>query len=81
MSDIDFRVIEAYLVNSWSHRNIQEVILKEEAPTRGGGFKAMTILHKYGITGDYKGILASQTLDKNLFEKCNNIDEYLQRLK
>ena len=37
---------------------IQEEILEKEAPARGGGFLAMTILHGFEIKDDKKGILS-----------------------
>ena len=80
MNEIDFRVIEAYLNNSWSQRDIQEEILGINAPTRGGGYKAMEILHRYGISKEYKGVLANQNLDRQLFEESRTIDEYLRRV-
>jgi len=81
MDEIDFRVIEAYLINGWSHRKIQIDILELEAPPRGGGFKAMEILHRYGITAEFKGILRGQELNKALFLQSRNIEIYLDRLR
>lgn len=60
---IDVQVIKAYLMDSKSHRRIQEEILQMDAPARGGGFEAMKILHAYGIKGDKKGILAKSSID------------------
>ncbi len=80
MNENDFRVIEAYLINGWSQRNIQEEILGINAPTRGGGYEAMKILHRYGIRGEHKGVLANQNLDRHLFEESRTIDEYLLRV-
>lgn len=48
---IDVQVIKAYLMDSKSHRRIQEEILQMDAPARRGGFEAMKILHSYGIKG------------------------------
>ncbi len=81
MNDIDFRVVEAYLINSWSQRDIQEEILGIDAPTRGGGYEAMKILHIYGIGGEHKGILADQELDRELFAESRSIEEYLRRIR
>ena len=50
-------VAESYLVKAKSHREIQEKILKRPAPPRGGGFKAMAILHYLGLDETTKGIL------------------------
>lgn len=73
----DARVIYAYLKNGLSHRDIQEVILGKEAPTNGGGFLAMDILHKYEIDGAKKGILIDTPFD---IEKKGASGKYLQGL-
>lgn len=80
INDIDFKVIEAYLIEGWSHRKIQSEILELEAPDNGGGYEAMRILHQYGITGSFKGILNGKRLDKNLFVKYRNIKTYLENV-
>lgn len=80
MNDIDFKVIEAFLVRGWSHRKIQKDILKIEAPVRGGGFKAMKILHDYGIKKEYKSCLKNQKVDRTLFSQSNDIAIYLDSL-
>lgn len=54
---IELNVIRAYLVEGCSHRDIQKNILGIPAPSRGGGFVAMNILHKYGIYGEHKAKL------------------------
>ena len=59
-----FLVIKSYLIDSKSHRAIQEEILNMDAPARGGGFIAMQILHSYGIHGDKKGALKRRTLEE-----------------
>jgi hypothetical protein len=79
MNDTEFRIIEAYIINSWSQRRIQEEVLCIEAPTRGGGFEAMKILHLYGIGKRHKGILANQKLNRELFAKLGTIEEYLKK--
>ena len=81
MNEIDFRVIEAYLINGWSHRRIQSDILKIEAPLRGGGYEAIGILHRFGITGEFKNILKGQELNKDLFLQSQNIEIYLNKLQ
>lgn len=53
----ELNVIRAYLVDGRSHRDIQKTILGIPAPSRGGGFVAMNILHKYGIYGEHKAKL------------------------
>jgi putative restriction endonuclease len=80
MNEIDFEVIEAYLINGWSHRRIQSEILGIEAPERGGGFETMQILHRFGITGEFKNILAGQELNRELFQQSQNIEIYLDNI-
>jgi len=80
MNEIEFRVVEAYLINGWSHRRIQSDILEIEAPERGGGFEAMQILHRFGITGEFKNVLAAQELNRELFQQSQNIEIYLDRI-
>ena len=76
-------VIEAYLKNGKSHRQIQREILNLPAPSRGGGFVAMEILHHYDITGEMKNVLNRVSINelkkhKNLnFKKAINIYEEL----
>ena len=57
MKNIHKEIIYSYLVLGWSHRKIEINILKIESPVKGGGFKAMEILHSYNIKRDKKGIL------------------------
>jgi len=63
------RVIEAYLVDGLSHRQIQRNILNLPAPARGGGFVAMEILHHFDIREDKKGIIKERKIrEKTEFE-------------
>jgi hypothetical protein len=57
------KVIEAYLKDGISHRQIQREILHLPAPARGGGFRAMEILHYYNIKGDRKGSLKHSSVE------------------
>ena len=77
MTDKEAAVLRAYLCDSLSHRDIQIGILGLDAPARGGGFKTMEILHKYGIKGDHKGILKGRVFDRERFERAGNINNYL----
>ena len=79
MNETEFSVIEAYLINNWSHRRIQSEILGIEAPQRGGGFEAMKILHKFEIKEEHKNMLNGQVLDRNLFEQVQDIQSYLEQ--
>lgn len=65
MEDIEFKVLKSFLVESKSHRWIQENILGVVAPERGGGYETMQILHAYDIKGDLKGTLAEYDVTKN----------------
>lgn len=56
------QVVSAYLIEGFSHREIQKKILDLPAPTNGGGYIAMDILHYFGIKGEHKGLL--KNLDK-----------------
>jgi len=74
---IEIRIIYAYLVDSISHRKIQEKILKKKAPPNGGGFEAMDVLHKYEIEGDKKGIVKKNGLESEI---TNAQGKYLEAL-
>jgi putative restriction endonuclease len=78
MTKLEASVIKAYLCEGWSHRKIQETILGIEAPVRGGGYEAMRILHKYGITGEYKACLKGKPFDPKVFDAAGNIQNYLR---
>lgn len=62
----ELNVMKAYLVDGRSHRDIQRNILGIPAPSRGGGFVAMNILHKYGIYGEHKAKLKNISEDELL---------------
>jgi len=55
-------VIKAFLVEGKSHRVIQREILGIPAPSRGGGFKTMEILHGFNIKGDKKGAFKNKEI-------------------
>ena len=78
---VEVRVIHAYLVKSMSHRSIQKEILGKEAPARGGGFEAMTILHDFEIRDDKKGILSSSNLETEIRNASGKYLEALNLLK
>lgn len=73
--EIKLKVLKAYLVDGLSHRQIQREILNLPAPARGGGFKAMEILHQYGITGEYKALYANSSAD-DFIKKTASTDLY-----
>jgi len=79
MNRHDAAVLKAYLCDGWSHRQIQEQILGIDAPTRGGGYEAMRILHKYGVTGEYKALMRGKSLDAQVLISVGNIEAYLRR--
>jgi len=60
------KIIEAYLIHGKSHRDIQREILGFDAPANGGGFMAMEVLHKLGITGEKKGMLKNKEIDDEI---------------
>ena len=73
MNEKEYMVIKAYLQESWSHRKIQKDVLRLDAPVRGGGFEAMTILHKFGLKKEHKGKPKGQDLTKSeLVNLLNN---------
>ena len=47
-SELDCKVLRAFLVDGNSYRDIERKILGLDAPVRGGGFAVMNILHKKG---------------------------------
>lgn len=80
-------VIDAYLADGKSHRKIQREILNLPAPSRGGGFIAMEILHHFNIRENKKGILRNSSLEKlkgstdKAFIKALKIYEELNLIK
>lgn len=80
MNNNQLDVVEAYLCKGWSHRKIQKDILKIDAPVRGGGYEAMSILHSFGIRSEHKGIFKGQELDRDLFSEKRSIRGYLETL-
>lgn len=74
-------VIKAYLIDKKSHREIQQEILKIDAPARGGGFIAMDILHNYNISGDKKGFLIGKNLDDEIILAAGDFKRGLEILK
>jgi hypothetical protein len=82
---LTIKIIEAYLIHGLAQRDIQESILGIDAPIRGGGFKAMTILHELGITGEKKGILKYKDIDDEIKnasgEYRNTLLKYYKYLK
>jgi serine/threonine protein kinase len=77
MKDRDIAVVKAYLCDGWSHRKIEQEILGLHAPVRGGGFEAMTILRRYGITGEHKSCLQGKGFDRRAFETAGDVQKYL----
>ena len=78
MNQREVNVLTAYLCEARSHRNIQEKILGIDAPTRGGGYETMRILHRYGITAKYKGYFRNKSFDPEALIRVGNIGTYLQ---
>jgi 5-methylcytosine-specific restriction protein B len=78
---VNAQVIYSYLVESMSHRKIQKDILGEEAPTNGGGYLTMKILHDFDIRDDKKGILSKVPFEKELVHASVKYKEGLLLLK
>jgi 5-methylcytosine-specific restriction endonuclease McrBC GTP-binding regulatory subunit McrB len=78
---LEAKVLYAYLKSYLSHRKIQSEILEEEAPTRGGGFLAVGILHRYDIQADTKGILKKTPFNLEFESATGNYLEALKLLK
>lgn len=66
-------ILKAYLIEGKSHREIQREILGIPAPSRGGGFEAMKILHHYGIKGKDKSIFKSGIIKGKLSKEVEEI--------
>ena len=53
MTEQEIEICYAYLKNNWSHRKIEKDIIEND----GRGYKAMEILHKFGLKGEHKNLL------------------------
>ncbi|MEI8348708.1 MAG: HNH endonuclease [Candidatus Omnitrophota bacterium] len=57
--ELRYEVLERFLFDGWTHRELQKKVLQIPAPKHGGGFEAMYILHCFGFGGDdTRGLLA-----------------------
>lgn len=81
ISSLEFEVLKAFLVNGDSHRKIQREILKMDAPARGGGFKAMDILHKFNILGKDKSSLNKDATDAEIINYITNKNNQYSKLE
>lgn len=79
--DVHLTVVKAYLIDSKSHRQIQREILNLPAPSHGGGFVAMNILHYYGISGEDKGLLKTKNLQDIHLKGYRNLRGILKKIK
>lgn len=68
------RILHSYLVEEKSHRSIQREILGLPAPTNGGGYVAMEILHYFNIKGESKGLL------KDNFDNIDNFNSEVKEI-
>ena len=60
--ELRYEVLERFLFDGWTHRELQKRVLHMPAPKHGGGFEAMYILHCFGFGGnDTRGLLANTT--------------------
>lgn len=73
------QIFKAYLVDGKSHRTIQREILNLPAPSRGGGFVVMEILHFYKIKGEHKSIFQNKNINDHTFsaEVINLLNELI----
>jgi hypothetical protein len=78
MTETEAAVVRAYLCDGLSHREIERQIMGIDAAERGGGFEAMTILHKFGIKKPHKWGLRGRRFDSRQFEYAGSIDTYLR---
>lgn len=60
------RCLKAYLFDGLSFRKLERNILHIDSPARGGGFKAQTMMHDFGLVTANKGMLAGQGLPQAL---------------
>lgn len=80
MKNIHKEIIFSYLVLGWSHRKIEINILKIESLVKGGGYKAMDILHSYGIKGEKKSILKGKDYKDELNTATGNYKRAIELL-
>jgi hypothetical protein len=80
MKNIHKEIIYSYLVLGWSHREIEINILKIESPVKGGGYKAMEILHSYDIKGEKKSILQGRDYQNELNNATGNYKRAIELL-
>ena len=79
--ELKAKVVKAFLVDGYSHRRIQEEILRIPAPVRGGGFEAMKILHSYEIRDSKKTILRFNSIDEEIATASSAYKEALLLVK
>ena len=75
------KVVKAYLVDGLSHRKIQSKILGLPAPDNGGGYVTMDILHHFNISGDKKGILATEDINNLIENASGNYHDILIKIR
>jgi len=65
--ELCYEVLEHFLFDGWTHRELQSKVLRIPAPKHGGGFEAMYILHCFGFGGENtRGLLKNITSKQNL---------------
>ncbi|MFA5411288.1 MAG: HNH endonuclease [Candidatus Omnitrophota bacterium] len=71
--EMRYEVLEHFLLDGWTHRELQSKVLRIPAPKHGGGFEAMYILHCFGFGGeDTRGFLKSATSKEKLEDLINS---------
>lgn len=76
-SDVDLKIIKAYLIDGLSFRTIEKEILKIDSQVRGGGFVAKKILNSYGIEAKNKGTITRYNIG-SVINNCGGL--YLKTL-
>jgi len=67
--ELRYEVLERFLFDGWTHRELQSRVLKIPAPKHGGGFEAMYILHCFGFGGENTcGLLKDITSQEDVDE-------------
>lgn len=68
-SELRYEILEHFLFDGWTHRELQSRVLRIPAPKHGGGFEAMYILHCFGFGGDdTRGLLKDITSQEDVEE-------------
>lgn len=79
---LEIELAYEYLYNpDTSFRKLEKEVMKIDSPTRGGGYKARTIINNLGIEADKKGILSARSIDEELKNAMGTYRRTLERIK